>query len=147
MPTKLDDLQEALSFADVSGIATRHAFVCLKTGKIQWLYDDPDEEYEITGIQPEEPPDDLDDPEKYAELPTRKELGLGKPLALEFARQHLAADFDDVRDYFSRKGAYRKFEALLIRRNRRDQWFDFERKAEERALRDWCAANGIEMAN
>jgi hypothetical protein len=34
-------------------------------------------------------------------------------------------------------------EALAARFGR---WYDFSNKAEEAALRDWCAANGIDAA-
>jgi hypothetical protein len=47
---------------------------------------------------------------------------------------------------FSKRGAYQKFRALLIRRNALDRWHDFESKATERALREWCEFNSIEVA-
>ena len=59
-------------------------------------------------------------------FPDKRELDLGKPLALDFARECLPDDFDEVRYMFSRKGAYRKFRALLIRRNVLDRWYEFE---------------------
>ena len=62
-----------------------------------------------------------------------RELDLGKPLALDFARQFLPGDFDDVRQFFSRRGAYARFKDLLDRRGVLDQWYDFEAKAEERS--------------
>jgi len=34
-------------------------------------------------------PDDIDDSEKFLQYLTKKELGLGKPLALDFARELL----------------------------------------------------------
>ena len=48
---------------------------------------------------------------------------------------------------FSKRGAYRKFRALLIRRNVLDRWYDFELKATERALRDWCEFNSIAVTD
>ena len=53
-------------------------------------------------------------------------LDLGKPLALDFARQFLPGDFDDVRQFFSRRGTYARFKDLLARRGVLDQWYDFE---------------------
>jgi hypothetical protein len=53
----------------------------------------------------DELPDDIEDDEKYIAIPDKRELGLGKPLALEFAREFLPGDFDDVRHIFDRKGA------------------------------------------
>jgi hypothetical protein len=48
---------------------------------------------------------------------------------------------------FSKKKGYAKFRALLIRRNVLERWYDFESKATERALREWCAFNAIELAD
>jgi hypothetical protein len=57
----------------------------------------------------------------------------------------LAGDFDDVRYMFSKRGAYQRFRALLIRRNVLERWYEFGSKATERALREWCALNSIEV--
>ncbi|MBR0778539.1 hypothetical protein JQ625_27215 [Bradyrhizobium diazoefficiens] len=61
----------------------------------------------------------------YVALPDKRKLGLGKPLVLDFAREVLPDDFDDVRDAFSRRGAYPKFKALLARRGAIDRWHAF----------------------
>jgi len=92
-------------------------------------------------------PDDIDDEQKYIAIPHKRDLDLGKPLALDFARECLPDDFDEVRYTFSRKGAYRKFRALLIRRNALDRWYEFESKATERALRNWCDLNSIRLVD
>jgi aspartyl/asparaginyl beta-hydroxylase (cupin superfamily) len=68
-------------------------------------------------------------------------------LALDFARQFLPGDFDDVLQFFSRKGAYAGFKDLLDRRGGLDQWCDFEAKAEKRALKRWCELNSIEVSD
>ena len=64
---------------------------------------------------------------------------------LDFAREFLPNDFDEVRRIFSRRGAYAAFKDLLARRNALDQWYDFESKATEKALRDWCELQSIEL--
>ncbi len=65
----------------------------------------------------DELPDDVDDEEKYIAIPDKLELDLGKPLA------------------------------LVIRRKALDRWYEFESKATERALRDWCALNSIAVVD
>ena len=90
-------------------------------------------------------PDDIDDAEKYVEIPDKRELNLGKPLVLDFVRHFLPSDFDEARQIFSRKGAYARFKDLLSRRGALDQWHDFETKAEEKALREWCELNSIDV--
>src|SRR6516162_11956722 len=96
------------------------------------------------GDNDEELPGDIDD-EKYISIPDKRELDLGKPLVLDFAREFLSDDYDEVRHIFSRRGAYRRFKDLLVRRGALDQWEDFSDKAEEAALREWCVENGIEI--
>ncbi len=92
-------------------------------------------------------PDDIEDDEKYLAIPDKRELDLGQPLALDFARQVLPRDFDEVRRMFSRRGAYVSFKHLLAQRRVLEQWYDFEQKATERALREWCELNSIELAD
>src|SRR5215470_3352625 len=87
-------------------------------------------------------PDDIDD-KKYILIPDKRELDLGKPLVLDFAREFLPDDYDEVRRIFSRRGAYRRYKGLLVRRGALERWYDFSNKSEETALREWCAENGI----
>jgi hypothetical protein len=56
------------------------------------------------------------DDEKYISIPDKRELNLGKPLVLDFAREFLPVDYDEVRHIFSRRGAYRRYKDLLVRR-------------------------------
>jgi hypothetical protein len=143
MPTSFKDILEAFEFVGMSGSLGEHlAFLCRRTGKIYWH-----SEFSDVAELDDELPDDVDDEEKYIAIPDKLELDLGKPLALDFAREWLPGDFDEVRYIFSRKGAYRKFRTLLIRRNALDRWYEFESKATERALRDWCALNSIAVVD
>jgi hypothetical protein len=141
MPVSIADITSAFEFANTSGsIGEFLAFVCKRTGKIYYRTDFSDDE-EMN----DELPDDIDDEEKYVALPDKRELGLGKPMVLDFAREFLPDDFDDVRYFFSKRGAYPKFKALLARRGAIDRWHAFEAKATEQALRDWCALHEIEI--
>ena len=95
----------------------------------------------------EELPDDIDDEEKYVPVPDKKALDLGKPLVMDFTRTVLPQDVADVREMFGKRGAYAKFNGLLARRRALDQWYEFEHKATERALREWCELNSIELVD
>jgi len=64
-----------------------------------------------------------------------------------FARAFLAEDLDHVGEIFSRKGAYGGFKDLLARRGKIDEWHDFENEATNRALREWCSDNLIELTD
>jgi hypothetical protein len=136
---ELLDAFEFVSFQ--SGVGDNEAFICRQTGKIYLRFEDPPED------EPEELPDDIDDEEKYLAVPDKRELDLGKPLVLDFARECLPDEFDYIRDMFSRRGAYGQFKALLARKNAVNLWHDFEGKAAERALREWCEANSIALAD
>jgi hypothetical protein len=91
----------------------------------------------------EEWPDDVDDDESYIRIPHRKELDLGKPLVFAFAEEFLPNHFHEVRGMFSRRGGYGRFKDLLQRKKALDQWYAFEAKATDEALREWCEENGI----
>jgi hypothetical protein len=140
MPTSFSDLELAFEFVSSEGIGMNEAFLCRRTGKIYWRSDSLDE-------LDEEAPDDLDDEEKYIAIPGERDLDLGRPLVMDFAREFLPNDFDEVRDIFSKRGAYRKFRALVTRRNVLDRWHEFESKATQRALREWCELNSVELAD
>lgn len=136
-PVKLSDLMNAYLFVSANGGGEQEAFLCRESGKIYYCSN------EIEKLDPL--PEDLDDDQKYFQIPDTRTLDLGKPLALEFARQFMPADFDDIHDIFNRKGAFRQFKALLTRKGALDKWHEFEAEAEEQALREWCEINSIDI--
>ncbi len=143
MPISFQDILNAFEFVSMGGGPGEHqAVLCRQTGKIYWH-----SEYSDLDELNDELPDDIEDDEKYIAIPDNRELGLGKPLVLAFAREFLPDDFDEVRYIFSKRGAYPKFRALLARRKAVDRWHDFEAKATERALRDWCELNAIAVVD
>jgi hypothetical protein len=102
MSVSLKDIMEAYEFVCAGGGDEHQAFLCKQSGKVYWhseLSDDLDDTL----------PDDIGDSEKYLQIPDKRELDLGKPLALDFARKFLPGDFDEVRQLFSRRGAYARF--------------------------------------
>jgi hypothetical protein len=87
------------------------------------------------------------DGDKYIAIPGKRELDLGKPLVLDSARDILRKDFEEIRDIFGRRGAYQNFKALLARRGALDRCYEYEAKATEEALRQWCRCNEIELTD
>jgi hypothetical protein len=143
MPISFQDILNAFEFVSVGGGVGEHqAFLCRQTGKIYWH-----SEYSDLDDLNDELPDDIEDDAKYIAIPDKRELDLGKPLVLAFAREFLPDDFDEVRYIFSKRGAYPKFRVLLARRKAVDRWHDFEAKATERALREWCELNSIAVVD
>ena len=91
MTASFKDLQEAFEFVGAASGGEHQAVLCKQTGEIichSELADDLDPL-----------PDDVDDSEKFLPIPDKRDLDLGKPLALEFARQFLSDDFDEVRQF------------------------------------------------
>ena len=138
MAVSFSDLQLAFEFVSSGGMGENEAYLDRQSGKIYW--------HSEFGDNDEELPDDIDD-KKYILIPDKRELDLGKPLVLDFAREFLPDDYDDVRRIFSRRGAYRRYKDLLVRRGALERWYDFSNKSEETALREWCAENGIELSD
>ena len=138
MPVSSSDLQLAFEFVSSGGMGENEAYLDRQSGKIYWHSEFADNDEEL--------PDDIDD-EKYIAIPDKRELDLGKPLVLEFTREFLPDDCDEVRHIFSRRGAYRRYKELLVQRGALERWYDFSNKAEEAALRKWCAENGIELSS
>ena len=137
MPISFSDLQLAFEFVSSGGMGENEAYLDRQSGKIYW--------HSEFGDNDEELPDDID-AEKYIAIPDKIELDLGKPLVLDFTREFLPDDYGEVCQIFSRSGAYRRYKDLLMRRGALERWYDFSNKAEEAALREWCAENGIDLS-
>lgn len=138
MAVNFSELLDAFEFVNSVGSGENTAYLCKETGKIYWHSDWLDDVEEL--------PDDFEDSAKYITIPDKRELDLGMPLVLSFARRHLPDDYDKVRQFFVRSGAYGRFKGLLERRHALDRWYDFEQKATEEALRAWCDDNDIKVS-
>ena len=131
------EIRDAFAFVSFGSFGGHVAYLDRKTGEIYCHSED-------NPIDGEELPEDIEEnEERYVALPDKQELDLGRPLVLDFASQFLPDDYDEVRAIFSHRGAYARFKDLLIRRGALQRWYDFSDKAEEAALRQWCADNGI----
>jgi len=139
MRVSIQDILTAVEYVSLGGVGEQQAYLCRPSGEIHL--------HAEFGDNFEELPDVIDDDEKYVALPDRRELDLGKKLVLDFIGGAMPDDFDEVRRIFSRKGAYARFRDLLWRRCMLQQWYDFENKATEKALREWCADNSIELSD
>jgi hypothetical protein len=91
-------------------------------------------------------PDDLDTSERYIAVPHKNDLDLGRNLALRFAAEQLPHQCERIEGFFRHRGAYARFKDLLASEGCLEQWYAFEAESTERALRDWCEANEIRLA-
>lgn len=144
MPVSFKELYDTFELLGMTNpMGQYEAYVCRQTGKIYCHSDYED----FADLEPPLP-DDVEDEEKYARVPDKHELDLGKPLVLDFARERLSDDdYADVQEMFRRKGGYQKFKALLIRRGAREDWYAYEQEATERALRQWCKVNDLALSD
>ena len=134
---KLADIMDAVDFVSSGPRGEHEAYVCRETGKTYWHSDLLDYGDEL--------PDDIDDAERYIEIPHRNDLDLGKRLVLRFADELLPRDADRVREMFSRRGAYARFIDLLRHRRMLERWNEYEKSAQHAAVKQWCADNGMEL--
>ena len=125
---KFSELELASDFVSFESVTEHLAYVRKDTGEILWFSEDLDEEETL--------PDDVHDKGKYLAIPSKRDLGVGKSLVFDFVRLFLPDDLDQVRRYFSRRGAYGNFKDLLARRRVIKKWHKFEDEAVRRALRE-----------
>jgi len=137
-PIKLSELIEASEFVSVSDLDEHQAYICKRTGRIISVSEGMDLEEEV------EFPDDPD-LDAYHMVPHRRDLDLGRRVALSFVAEELPAALDKARNIFSRRGAYRRFRQLLQATGTLDQWYAFEERATVAALEQWCDEVGVTL--
>jgi len=55
--------------------------------------------------------------------------------------------YDHVVNVFRQRRAYSRFRDLLERRGKLTAWYEYEERATEAALRQWCADNDLPLAD
>ena len=136
-PVNYAELIDAFEFVSYGAPYEHSAYICGDTGKIYWVSSMLDREDEI--------PDDLETSDRYIAVPHKKDLDLGRKLALSFVEQQLPDDYDTIAGFFRGRGAYRRFNDFLDSRGVIESWYAFEASATEEALRSWCRENNIEL--
>lgn len=137
----LDELILALDWAsDTSGTGNM-AFVCRESGRV-FMTSDEDFGAEF---EPDLPLD-LDDASKYAGVPSRHDLRLGKRLAVRFVQASLPVRLEQTYTMFAARGAYARFKDMLESEQALDAWYAFEAEAVERSLREWVESEELVVA-
>ena len=140
MPTvSLDQLQDAMEWVS-SYPVDNEAYICRQTGKIYWVAGDPgmiDEEEEV--------PENIHDADKYIPVPDKRYFDLGNQLAFDFTSQYLTERYDDVRDMFRGKGAYRRFKDILERKELLEEWHRYSDERSAKELAEWCELEGLTL--
>lgn len=111
------------------------AYICRKTGEVFYTSEMGDSD---------ELPEDIYENEQYVKIPHKNDLDLGKALVIDFTSDHMPDNIEDVYSIFRKKGAYSKFKNLLEAKDLLEEWYSFEEKRQNEALRDWCKEKKIE---
>jgi hypothetical protein len=133
----LSELLDAFEWVSAAGRFENAAYVSRETGRIFW---DP----AAAGLD-EELPEDVDDGALYAGVPHKHDLDLGQALVFRFIEANAPEAYEQVRGYFSRRGAYARFKDLLERRGLLEAWSSYEQQAYEAALREWAESEDLEL--
>jgi len=131
------EIESAFMFVNSAGYGMNSVVSCKDTGKILYRSD-------LAGIDEIEDEEDLNW-EMWIEIPHKNDLNLGRNLVFEFVEEHLPEELGRVRLMFRRSGAYARYKALLEQRGLLKDWYNIENSREEKALRQWCADNAIEL--
>jgi hypothetical protein len=134
---KYEDLSAAFDFVNFGAPMEHQAYISIDTGTIYWISD-------VSPLE-EEIPEDLETSDRYIAVPHKNDLDLGSDLALRFATEELPGLYNRVEEFFRHRGAYARFKELLASEGCLDKWYAFEAESTERALRNWCTENGINV--
>jgi hypothetical protein len=134
MPVEFSDIVLAFHFVSMDLRNMNRAYLNRETGERYYTSEMGDSD---------ELPEDIDDHDKYIDIPHKSELGLGKPLVMDFTATRLPDDLDRVSAIFRKKGAYPKYKNLLEERGLLEEWHAYEEERQEAALREWCRENDI----
>jgi len=133
---KYSDIEHAFLFVSMASPEEHYAYINKETGETYYVSESGDSD---------ELPDDWEENEKFITIPHKNDLNLGRDLVFDFISSNLPDEFEQARRIFSRRGAYARFKDLLESKGQLEVWYEFEQKATEVTLRDWCKENDISL--
>ena len=135
-PVKFNDILEGVEYVSSGRPMEHEAYLSLETGAVYFH-----SEY----FDGEPLPEDIGEAGKYLVLPHKMDLGIGKALAFKFTREFMPEALEKATGIFARSGAFARFKTLLESHGLLKQWYEYEEKIFETALRAWCKENKIEV--
>jgi len=139
MPSiEFSELEWAMDFVNAGDILDARAYISRDTGDVYRESDDSDPEEKL--------PEDIDNPDLYAEVPGQQDLHLGKRLVMEFAARFVPEDLDEIDHMFRRKGAYSRFKDRLNELGKLHEWREYQQSATEKAMIAWAEGEGFVVA-
>ena len=134
MTIRFSDVLDLFELVNFGSPFDHEGYICKESGKTYF--------YSEFGDNEEELPDDIND-KKYLSIPHKNELNLGNNLAFDFTLEYLPKEYEKVRSILNCKGAYARFKSLLESADKIEEWYKFESKCTEEALREWCIEQGV----
>jgi hypothetical protein len=131
-----NDIDMGFMFVSSGPEFTNSAILDRETGKIYYTSESGDSD---------ELPEDIEDNEKYIEIPHKNDLDLGKRLVFNFVTKIIPEEFEIIKSFFSHPGAYSNYKNYLTRINKLKEWHKFEELETQNALKQWCKENNIEI--
>jgi len=132
---QFNEIENAYLFVSSAEHYMNSAFLNIKTGEIYYYS-------ELTGEN--ELPEDIES-DDYIEIPHKNDLDLGARLVFDFVSEYIPEKYEQVRDIFRRKGAYRRYKYLLDSLGMLQKWYEYEDQRTKAALLEWCKENGLEV--
>lgn len=136
MKVKYSDIQQAYTIANAGKYDDRTALLDKSSGQF-YVESESSNDAVIA--------DEVFTSDTMVPLPDKKGFDLGSPLVFRFIRETHPEGYDKVSEIFTRRGAYGRYKKWLIANNLLARWEDYLNAAETKALRGWCADNGIEL--
>jgi len=136
MKHKWQDIELAYEYVSSTPEFQNGAVLNKKTGKIYYRSDMAGED---------EIPEEAYEDDNCIDVPHKNDLDLGKRLVMDFTRQYIPDYYEEVDNIFRSKGAYSRFKYLLEKIGKLDEWYSYENEKTNKALREWCSENGIEI--
>lgn len=127
-------IEDSFYFASASPDCSCEAYISLDTGQTYWISDLGDSD---------ELPDDFEESDRYLQIPSRYDLGLGTNLVRDFAAQQGPRLQEEIERIFQSRGAYRRFKVLLAEQGLLETWYEYENERTKLALKEWCLQKGI----
>ena len=136
MTISFDDIENAFFFVSSASQFSNSAILCKETGEIFHISEMGDSD---------DLPEDIEDSEKYIEIPHKNDLDLGKSLVIDFVSETCSELLGQANAIFRHKGAYSKFKTLLDSKGLLDDWYKYEDLRTKEKLRTWCVENDIQL--
>jgi hypothetical protein len=93
----------------------------------------------------DELPEDIEDNDKYIDIPHKNDLDLGKRIVFDFVREFIPNELEIIDGFFRHPGAYSNLKNYLSRIGKLKEWHKYSEEAQDNALKEWCKENNIEI--